>query len=1225
MASVDDVDRLVRHFCFDGPTCRYGPFSAPAGKLRGEPVIEGSVWFYRLVDAKNTPVDLHVYTGLADLGGALWEQELRVLLRLGNSALRAVPEVLSGGYQEDEDTRQAGVRTGGVAFIATRGSDLSMATPEAAPFMRAKPTLAVNRFGALAEALAELHEFGVTHRDLSPATIYVDAENDYEMWIARFEMSTLISNLLDLAAVDANAPDSRLRDFFLRRLDGHDPLHYCPPERLPYLLEGAPFEEGPDSDVFSLAAIAWEWFLDPAGLPEVPENGTPHERVVAVRKRHRAMRDAIREAAQAGSLPAKLGALLARMLADDAESRLPAGEAANQLARDHNQITAFWTTDDDATSPRAVLYMPTWSDSTLLTWGWITHSSTTETGEDELRTVIADDLRDAQMLHVEHGAEPYVPVGGSNAESKREAKILLLGSRGAWFCQLYRRGAVFGRSGSPEERALIIKYPVDKNQPEFRRRLEDLLEQTTRISLPAIELFSDRISTSVLDTVLADRPSWLPLIDSVRNQARETPADTRDRTLIEWTLEYQGAHLQARIYPYTLVETDHGDFELQYDRKRDLERIRKNPLLTKIDDSRARLEFGEFFRALEETGGDVIVQIGADHKGRPAWHDSSNWRVSGNAGQDRIKVTASRATERTRRRTPPGTGWIRLDEDRGTIVSLRRQTTAYWELADSAELLRQFRKPRSYKLLPNRWVQAGEGLAGKKHRQTVRDMLSYQPFFAVQGPPGTGKTTLVVEAVKRYLAAQPGARVLISAQSGYALDNLAERLLLELGALDGRGRPSGAWPGVAMRIASGETRDNARVAPAVEPWMRERTTERELGWMRDRVDAVLGKIAANDPVLPVLKTWRNALRTDAHNHIWPELGDRLQRSANLVFATCAMATPENVTPGGARTQFDWVVLEEAAKAWMTEIAIPLVRGTRWTLIGDHKQIGAHGREDFERFIDSCAGDPSASFADIYARKQEHLEVFDAFERLFKHYADDAATSNTGPPLRRLETQFRMARPIAECVGRVFYPDTTVPADPDGLHKSGLHQGREIEPSWVRHPSALRGRSLVWLDTGALPDRGDEPRWKNPGEARLVAKLVRTMGGPPAELGDEGLAILTPYQDQLAELRDKHGLGPLVHTIHSFQGREADVVIVSLVRSTMRGGAQQSIGHLAYSNIINVMMSRARRLLVIVGDIAHFATVGEVSGPDLAFWSQLTTAVTRFGDVLAAGEVLGDGS
>ena len=60
-------------------------------------------------------------------------------------------------------------------------------------------------------------------------------------------------------------------------------------------------------------------------------------------------------------------------------------------------------------------------------------------------------------------------------------------------------------------------------------------------------------------------------------------------------------------------------------------------------------------------------------------------------------------------------------------------------------------------------------------------------MFALQGPPGTGKTEVTSEAVAAFVDKEPVARVLVSAQSHDALDNLAERITRKLGITVPRG------------------------------------------------------------------------------------------------------------------------------------------------------------------------------------------------------------------------------------------------------------------------------------------------------------------------------------------------------------------------------------------------------------------------------------------------------
>lgn len=53
----------------------------------------------------------------------------------------------------------------------------------------------------------------------------------------------------------------------------------------------------------------------------------------------------------------------------------------------------------------------------------------------------------------------------------------------------------------------------------------------------------------------------------------------------------------------------------------------------------------------------------------------------------------------------------------------------------------------------------------------------------------------------------------------------------------------------------------------------------------------------------------------------------------------------------------------------------------------------------------------------------------------------------------------------------------------------------------------------------------------------------------------------------------------VHTVDSFQGREADIIIYSITRSN----EQNKLGFLGDERRLNVALSRAKELLVLVGD------------------------------------------
>ncbi len=81
-------------------------------------------------------------------------------------------------------------------------------------------------------------------------------------------------------------------------------------------------------------------------------------------------------------------------------------------------------------------------------------------------------------------------------------------------------------------------------------------------------------------------------------------------------------------------------------------------------------------------------------------------------------------------------------------------------------------------------------------------------------------------------------------------------------------------------------------------------------------------------------------------------------------------------------------------------------------------------------------------------------------------------------------------------------------------------------------------------------------------------------------------MIAPYSAQVRWLRQQIQRDGLeVDTVDGFQGREKEVVLISLVRSNERS----EIGFLADTRRMNVAMTRSRRKLVIVGDSATLGT------------------------------------
>jgi superfamily I DNA and/or RNA helicase len=192
------------------------------------------------------------------------------------------------------------------------------------------------------------------------------------------------------------------------------------------------------------------------------------------------------------------------------------------------------------------------------------------------------------------------------------------------------------------------------------------------------------------------------------------------------------------------------------------------------------------------------------------------------------------------------------------------------------------------------------------------------------------------------------------------------------------------------------------------------------------------------------------------------------------------------------------------------------------------------------------------------------------------------------PRRMLNVQYRMHQDIMAFSGEVFYEGAL---QADAAVRSALLADLPHVTS-----SPLTETPIHFIDTaGASYDEEPEPDGEsrlNPQEAELVIKKVDELlqHGVLAEQ----IAVISPYSAQVKYLRGKIKHAIEIDSVDGFQGREKDVVIVSLVRSTpVLSGAsarlaqskEGGIGFLADTRRMNVAMTRAKRKLIVIGDSA----------------------------------------
>lgn len=290
--------------------------------------------------------------------------------------------------------------------------------------------------------------------------------------------------------------------------------------------------------------------------------------------------------------------------------------------------------------------------------------------------------------------------------------------------------------------------------------------------------------------------------------------------------------------------------------------------------------------------------------------------------------------------------------------------------------------------------------------------------------------------------------------------------------------------------------------------------------------------------------------------------EHLTSTRNLVCGTCVGVArsyyemDENV--------FDWVIIDEAGRASFTELCIPMRYGKKIVLIGDEKQLPPQIDNEIIRIIESEQK--------VYTRDEI---IKSDFERIIR---TGYGQENT----YQLLEQYRMSGSIGDLCSTVFY-DKLLANKANALEASNIieYQGHSLS-------------GLAWIDTSCLgeesyEEKGESTSFINRTEANIIIEIVVSLLKHEGH-HDATIGAICMYKDQVRLIEENMNKVPVcrealkagqleIGTVDSFQGRERDIVFLSLVRSNR----DNSAGFLKVSNRINVAISRARQHLLIIGN------------------------------------------
>lgn len=393
--------------------------------------------------------------------------------------------------------------------------------------------------------------------------------------------------------------------------------------------------------------------------------------------------------------------------------------------------------------------------------------------------------------------------------------------------------------------------------------------------------------------------------------------------------------------------------------------------------------------------------------------------------------------------------------------------------------------------------------------------------------------------------------------------------------------------------------------------------QQEIGLKYKIRDAVLHKYKATpdnllEKIAQVYEQAKRQYRTSIERDDWEEIFRGLENwvqdipdyqqekdiylkdfinGCNVVGVSCT-ENAKTLTENGF-DDFDVVIIDEVSKATPPELLIPMLRGRKIVLVGDHRQLPPLFNEHEKTYLE--VAEQQEDMEDVIVpltmedfNKYKDMVTASLFERYFENANDSIKET--------LNYQYRMHTDIMDIIN-IFYDEYLRDGNEDNYTYDTKAHYLSI-PSTSGTEMIIPERHAYWFDSSELAGekiyeqrRQGSSSAENLVEAEMIMAMLKKMELQYANMkGREtpvSIGVISFYYDQVALIRQMlrqesfYAIDVEVNTVDRFQGKEKEIVFVSLVRN-VKNFRHSVDSHIAAFQRINVAFSRAQNLLIIVG-------------------------------------------
>lgn len=481
----------------------------------------------------------------------------------------------------------------------------------------------------------------------------------------------------------------------------------------------------------------------------------------------------------------------------------------------------------------------------------------------------------------------------------------------------------------------------------------------------------------------------------------------------------------------------------------------------------------------------------------------------------------------------------------------------------------------------------------------VSSAMATDDFFLIHGPFGTGKTRTLRELIRQEV--KKGNKILATAESNTAVDNILEGLFQastseECKYEDKIGDENECGDEYTYEIACVRLGHPQRVSRKnikhtlayqvenhplnsqishLKDGIKKTITERDKntkpspGLRRGLSDTQIllnavkrrGSRGVSPNVMISMARWiENNQKVDQSQEkireIEKNIVENIIKRSSIVLCTNSSAGLEYLKG----VKFDLAVIDESSQATIPSVLIPISKAGRFVLAGDHRQL------------------PPT----IVSQKARPLQKT-LFEELIKKYPQKSTILNVqyrmNPSLMEFPNHefYNGEIKAAESLNKISIKDIVSKVDIDEIiEKNENAQFKEVERDLL-DPQI----PFIFLNTSKINERfeqriKDSTSIQNPLEADIISIIVNIF--LKSGFSSEDMGIISPYDDQRNLISSLTKVE--VKTVDGYQGREKDIMIISTVRSNPK----REIGFLSDMRRLNVALTRARRKIIMIGDI-----------------------------------------